>query len=483
MNLYEYLLRQVNTRPGQQAIIDYTGGRCRHWQFAELDRAAAGIASMLHRQGLAKGDGILIAHPVSAELYIIVLACFRLGLVAVLPDPHAGWRQFERCCAMYPIKGFIGSPRAHLLRLLSPAIRKIPHKYSVGKHVPGATRLLPTQHTDVIRPVTHCHPQNPALITFTSGSTGVPKAAVRSHGFLQAQHNAVTCNLPLPAGSVDLSLFPVFVLASLASGNTCLLPDVDYKRPGRIDPSQVFEVIRAHPPDQIAASPAVLERLVDYAKQNQILIDGPLRICSGGAPVFPVLLENLAVVFPEAEIVTVYGSTEAEPIAKTSASTLQNVDIQAMRAGKGLLVGKPVPEIELRIISDGSEIIPDHISLEELDRLTQDVGNVGEIIVSGDHVLKRYLKGEGDSETKLHVDQQVWHRTGDAGYLDEIIVVDATLDEEGNPNYRVLQDVLRVAYEELGLFREQVNLINKYGSERERGKRGLIDFFIKVVHQ
>jgi acyl-CoA synthetase (AMP-forming)/AMP-acid ligase II len=419
MNLYEYLVRQVNTRPGQQAIIDYTGGRCRHWQFAELDRAAAGIASMLHRQGLVKGDGILIAHPVSAELYIIVLACFRLGLVAVLPDPHAGWRQFERCCAMYPIKGFIGSPRAHLLRLLSPAIRKIPHKYSVGKHVPGATRLLPTQHTDVIRPVTHCHPQNPALITFTSGSTGVPKAAVRSHGFLQAQHNAVTCNLPLPVGSVDLSLFPVFVLASLASGNTCLLPDVDYKRPGRIDPSQVFEVIRAHPPDQIAASPAVLERLVDYAKQNQILIDGPLRICSGGAPVFPVLLENLAVIFPEAEIVTVYGSTEAEPIAKTSASTLQNADIQAMRAGKGLLVGKPVPEIELRIISDGSEIIPDHISLEELDRLTQDVGNVGEIIVSGDHVLKRYLKGEGDSETKLHVDQQVWHRTGDAGYLDE----------------------------------------------------------------
>jgi len=71
----------------------------------------------------------------------------------------------------------------------------------------------------------------------------------------------------------------------------------------------------------------------------------------------------------------------------------------------------------------------------------------------------------------------------DAGYLDEIVVIDATRDKNGNPDYRVLQNVLKVAYEEIGLFREQVILLNKYGSENEKGKRGLIDFFIKVVHQ
>lgn len=71
----------------------------------------------------------------------------------------------------------------------------------------------------------------------------------------------------------------------------------------------------------------------------------------------------------------------------------------------------------------------------------------------------------------------------DAGYLDEIVVIDATRDKNGNPDFRVLQNVVRVAYEELGLFREQVNLLNKYGSENERGKRGFFDFFIKVVHQ
>lgn len=71
----------------------------------------------------------------------------------------------------------------------------------------------------------------------------------------------------------------------------------------------------------------------------------------------------------------------------------------------------------------------------------------------------------------------------DVGYLDEIMVIDATRHKHGEPDFRVLQNIIRVAYEELGLFREQVNLLNKYGSENEKGKRGLTDFFIKVVHQ
>jgi non-ribosomal peptide synthetase component E (peptide arylation enzyme) len=45
-------------------------------------------------------------------------------------------------------------------------------------------------------------------------------------------------------------------------------------------------------------------------------------------------------------------------------------------------------------------------------------GQAGEIVVTGDHVLSGYLGGVGDEETKIHVDGQVWHRTGDAGWRD-----------------------------------------------------------------
>jgi acyl-CoA synthetase (AMP-forming)/AMP-acid ligase II len=46
-------------------------------------------------------------------------------------------------------------------------------------------------------------------------------------------------------------------------------------------------------------------------------------------------------------------------------------------------------------------------------------GEVGEIVVSGEHVLSGYLRGEGDTETKFSVERVIWHRTGDAGMLDE----------------------------------------------------------------
>jgi acyl-CoA synthetase (AMP-forming)/AMP-acid ligase II len=56
---------------------------------------------------------------------------------------------------------------------------------------------------------------------------------------------------------------------------------------------------------------------------------------------------------------------------------------------------------------------------EDMEALALPPGQPGEIVVSGDHVLPGYLDGAGDSESKIHVDGRVWHRTGDAGYLDD----------------------------------------------------------------
>jgi acyl-CoA synthetase (AMP-forming)/AMP-acid ligase II len=82
-----------------------------------------------------------------------------------------------------------------------------------------------------------------------------------------------------------------------------------------------------------------------------------------------------------------------------------------MREGHGLLTGKPIAEIHLRIIPDQwGKMVADAESLAPM--------KPGEIVVSGGHVLKGYLDGEGDSETKFPIDGEIWHRTGDAGYLD-----------------------------------------------------------------
>ena len=117
-------------------------------------------------------------------------------------------------------------------------------------------------------------------------------------------------------------------------------------------------------------------------------------------------------------VIAVYGSTEAEPIAHLDWADVQPADLDAMHAGSGLLAGRPVPQIELRIVSDqwGSPLPA--MSAPEFAELALPPGRGGEIVVSGAHVLAGYLNGADDKETKFRVEGEVWHRTGDAGYLD-----------------------------------------------------------------
>jgi len=114
----------------------------------------------------------------------------------------------------------------------------------------------------------------------------------------------------------------------------------------------------------------------------------------------------------------VYGSTEAEPISHLDWAEAKGADLDAMFAGKGLLVGEPVGQVDLRIVDNRwGEPFP-AMSGREFDKLALRGGPAGEIVVSGPHVLSGYLNGIGDEETKFRVEGEVWHRTGDAGYLD-----------------------------------------------------------------
>ncbi|MCB0226412.1 MAG: AMP-binding protein, partial [Anaerolineae bacterium] len=400
------------------AIIDTYRRRRRVTTFAELDHQSAQIAGLLHQIGLRSGDVVLVFQPMSAELYIALGAIFRLGLVAMFLDPGQGRDHIEACCALHPPQAFIAGSKAHLLRLVSPALRRIPQKFVVGRLVPGATSWerasqLPA-HPDIFA---GCD-DTPALLTFTSGSTGQPKAALRTHGFLLAQHQVLSDSLHLTAGQVDLSTMPIVTLANLASGVTSLIPQADLRYPGRIDPAPVITQIQAERVDSTVASPALLARLADYGLSKSIRLPGLKKIFTGGAPVFPHLLDRLRQLAPNAEVVAVYGSTEAEPMAKISTADISTEDKQAMQSGRGLLAGQPVEAIRFKILPDrwGEPLGP--YSGDEFTTAGCATDEIGEIVVSGDHVLTGYLHGQGDAETKFKVDGTIWHRTGDAGYLD-----------------------------------------------------------------
>ncbi len=408
MNIAAILEAQAARCGDRPAIVE----RGRAISFAALDRAVASAAAELADAGLAAGMRALVFAPMSAVLYTAMIALFRLRVTAVFVDPSAGRARLDACVVRSRPDAFVAVPRAHWLRAWSPAIRAIPLKAAIGGWLPGAPaigRRVRHRH----RSVEACDPATPAIVTFTSGSTGLPKAAVRTHGFLLAQHRALVESLGLAPGEVDLCTLPIFLLANLASGVTSVIPDADLRAPGSIDPAPVLAQIRAHAPSRTVASPAFLGRLAAVAR-----LDSFRRIFTGGAPVFPNTLDAIAAAAPHSAVVAVYGSTEAEPIADFDRRDITADDRASMTAGGGLLAGRPVPCIQLRILPDrwGTPIGP--MDGEALEREALPTGTAGEIVVAGHHVLHGYLDGEGDSETKIHAGSVIWHRTGDAGRLD-----------------------------------------------------------------
>lgn len=340
--------------------------------FGALGAMAEGFAAQLAEAGVRPGDRLLLAMPVSPPLYAALAGAWLTGAAVVFPEPSLGLRGIRHAVRATAPKGLIASGPYRWLGLL-PALWRLP-------------RFAPGRVARAVRHVARA-PGDTALISFTTGSIGRPKAIARSHGFLAAQNAALAPILDAPEGTRDLVGFPAFVLAGLAAGRCSVLPG----RPvagRRADPAALARWIAESGASRLLLPPSACEGLVRVG-----LPDTVGTVFTGGGPVFPGLIDRLAGAPTGPRVVAVYGSTEAEPIAVLDAQEVTEQDRRAMTEGAGLLAGRPVEGIALRIEAD-------------------------EIVVAGPHVNAGYLDPADDAANKRRAGGQVWHRTGDAGWLD-----------------------------------------------------------------
>ena len=409
MNLVTHLETWAKECPDSLALCDVHKGQRRSMTFHTLHQRVCGVSRQFRQCGLEPGQTVFLFYPITIEFYVALLGALHAGLVVMLADPSAGRAFIAHCCARKKVDAFVGIRKAHALRLLVPALRRVTYAFHEGGYLPFS-RVLREECDQ--QPAYVCSDGHPALITFTSGSTGVPKAAVRTHGFLLAQHRSLSQALRLQQGEVDLVTLPVFCLANLASGLCSVLADMNFAHPAKADSHKIARQCADHSVTRCSASPAFFEAL----------LHGPMpslqSIYTGGAPVFPDLIERLSKALPAAQIVSVYGSTEAEPIAECRDTSLDDLH-RASAQGRGLCAGEVVEDIRCKVIRDswGEALSP----MNEETFLARECarGEVGEIVVSGNHVLKGYLHGLGDHETKFRVSDTIWHRTGDAGSFDD----------------------------------------------------------------
>lgn len=338
--------------------------------------AAAGFA----RAGVPTGARVLIMAPPSLPFYALALGVLASGRVLVLVDGRMRPRRVVHAMRTASPAVVIGASSLMRWWPVLPPLRAA-RRFTIDGALPGAPSADALRVSNVPFSVAHVGADAPAVVAFTSGSTGAAKEIVRTHDVLLAQHRALAAAFRTPSDDVNLAGFPMAVLHNLCRGTTTVLPDAELRSAMERDVHLAIDVIDACGVTSLSAAPAYARALSRHAIATRRPIASVQRIVVGGGPVSRALCADLIAAFPRAVASAVYGATEAEPIATVSVREI------LVSEGDGFLAGRPVPEADVVIDSPA-------------------VGAAGELLVRGPHVARPRNDVDG------------WHHTSDVARLD-----------------------------------------------------------------
>ena len=427
-NIASYLPRMAALQPETPAVhfpLGKKAGREADYltlSYRQLNQRSDRIALGLERIGIRRGLRTVLMVKPSPDFFALTFGLFKVGAVPVLIDPGMGLKNLKTCLEEAAPEAFIGIPQAHAARiLLGWGKQSIRILLTVGSRwFWGGTslqRLLEQSPAESSYRTVDSTRDETAAILFTSGSTGVPKGAVYSHGNFLAQVEALRQVYHIEPGEIDLPTFPLFALFAPALGMTSVIPAMDFTKPGSVNPDNIIGAVQRFQATTMFGSPALIRRVGRYGCQHGAKLPSLKRVISAGAPVPAGVLADFTRLLGEnVEIFTPYGATEALPVCSVGSQTILAETAQLTDLGKGVCVGYPVPGIELKIIRISDEALPEWSA-----ELQVKAGEIGEIAVKGAQVTREYFHREESTRLAKIADPGggFYHRMGDLGYCDD----------------------------------------------------------------
>jgi olefin beta-lactone synthetase len=406
-------LAEVSTRRSARTALVVTdlrtggrGSRDDGLTFAALESRALGAAQHLAARGVGRGDRVLVLCRPSTSVFACICALLRLGAVVVVPPAGMGPRRLGACVDHMGVRAVIGSRAA----LWLTAVALGPGRRVLRLRIDDRGLSATVDPGRPIPPAADLPPDAPALLTWSGGSTRGegPRPITRSHGVLEAQHEGLARALPVDPDDVDLTAFPIVALHDLAGGVPVVVVD---GRPWQPDPDlyrRVHALMERCGVTTTSAAPSHWQALCDAAGTLDDAPPLPLRrVAVGGAPIEARLVRRLRAIAPRAEIVSVYGSTEVEPVAVFSAAppaseaALLAPWMVAAATGAGAPLGHVVEGVVVAVRAGASGPgVP---------------AGAGEIFVKGSNVARADARsGDGGDVAR----RGGWHGMGDHGHVD-----------------------------------------------------------------
>jgi len=400
------LLSHAAAESGEKtALVDAETGRRVTW--GELDAEVSRVASGLSEMGLVAGYRVVIAIPNRVEFVTSYLAALRARMVAVPVNPRGATGELVRVLADCGARAVIcdsstvtqvRSAVGGLSEALEGADEELRRRAAVPRVVVcGATAHGEEVSYDDLARTTAGEIPLPedsealAVLLYTSGTSGQPRAAMLSHRALVAniEQGAAVEPPMVTADDVVFGVLPLFhvyglnaVLGQVIRQHSCLVLVNGFDVEGSLD------IIEDEAVDVVPVAPAVLAywmSVEDLANR----LSGVRLVLSGSAPLSPKLVESFSAQ-TRVDVHQGYGLTEAAPVVT---STLCS---DGAKAGS---VGSAMPGITVKLVDEAGQ---------------QPEGeDAGEIYLKGGNLFSGYWPDGADGP-----DQDGWWPTGDVGFLD-----------------------------------------------------------------
>jgi long-chain acyl-CoA synthetase len=419
VSLHEFFEATVRDYPNNVATL-FFGERL---TYAQIDDQANRFAAALQSLGVQQGDRVALVLPNCPQFLIALFGALKAGAVVAPMNPAYTARELrnqfndagvetvvalnsaaprvQETMADSPVKRLIVT---HIKEYLSPlmsamlAMKEQRDGTAVnvqGENVYSLVQLIRSNRPEYSR--SQAKPQDTALLLYTGGTTGIPKAAMLSHGNLVSnalQMNAWVWDARPERKEVFLSVIPFFhsygmtVVMNLAisvAGAMVLLP--------RFTMKDTLRAIARFRPTIFPAVPTIYNAIAHHPLSARYNLRS-IRVCISGAAPLPLEVAQAFESVTGARLVEGYGLTEAAPV------THCNPIHGERRTGS---IGLPIPMTDARIVD------PD--SREELP-----ANMVGELAVCGPQIMQGYL---GHDQETAAVLEDGWLYTGDMARQDQ----------------------------------------------------------------
>ncbi len=399
MNIAEFLTTSTGRVPDHPAIR--FKNKC--ITYAELDRMVDEFAEGLKDRGLMAGDFCILMMPDTPHWPIAYYAVAKVGAAVVPVNPVYKERELEHIFKDSGAVAFIG--HNDCLKEAEPVLEKLPGiKIRIAD---GESRregfiffddcFVSGASFDTCK----TKPDDPWVIMYTSGTTGLPKGAVLTHQNLMSDAKVVAAVRCTEPKDVVLSVLPLFhCYGQTHSLNISIYLGITIRMWSRFDAEEVFAAIEEEDSCILYAVPTMVNRLVELAAVKKPRRSG-LRFCISGGASLPVeILHRFEKAF-HATIYESYGLTECAP------TCVENPFGKQTRPGS---IGLPIPPFKARIVDDKDRDVP--------------AGGVGELLIEGPGVMREYLNQPAATAETL---RGGWLHTGDLARMDEddyIYIVD-----------------------------------------------------------